>query len=433
MPRIAAILTDRAIHNLKPTRGQRWPENYTVGAAKGLSIQVTPNGGKSWLLRYTVPGTGRDGIQQKRREMGLGTYPDVSLKEARELASNVHKKLAAGADPIAERRAARSETAAQLLRAITFEQATRQWLDKKALEWKNPNDFPRWSRQFETRLYPALGKVQLARIGTPHLVRVLEPLWLDVPDTAKKLRAYIGNVFEFAIAKTYIDGPNPAPSKTHMDTLAGDASRIVKKGHHAALKYEDVARFMARLHKVKGLGARALEFTILTAARSGEVRGATWDEIDLDAAVWTIPAERMKAGREHRVPLSKAAVALLKALPRFADTNFVFVSARGGELSDMTLAKVIKDMHASETKAERAGFTDSRQGDKVATPHGFRSTFRDWAAETTHYPHAVAEMALAHTIKNAAEAAYRRGDLFQKRRALMDDWAVFCDYTFPDK
>lgn len=243
-------MTDRAIHNLKPTPGQRWPENYAVGAAKGLSIQVTPNGGKSWLLRYTVPGTGRDGIPQKRREMGLGTYPDVSLKAARELAGEIHKKLAAGVDPIAERKAVRSQAAAQLLRAIAFEQAARQWLDKKALEWKNPNDFPRWSLQFEMRLYPALGKVQLAQIGTPHLVRVLEPLWLDVPDTAKKLRAYIGNVFEFTIAKAYIDGPNPTPSKSHMDTLAGDASRIVKKGHHAALRYEDAARFMVRLRRV---------------------------------------------------------------------------------------------------------------------------------------------------------------------------------------
>jgi integrase len=241
-----------------------------------------------------------------------------------------------------------------------------------------------------------------------NVLAVLEPIWTEKTETATRLRGRIEQVLDWATARGYRDGLNPARWRGHLDKLLARPSKVADVEHHAALPFTEIGDFMLRLRDAEGMGACALEFAILTAARSGEVRGATWTEIDLKAAVWTVPGNRIKMGREHRVPLSPPVIALLNALRRMAGTDFLFPAPRGGTLSEMTLSAVVRRMKVA------------------AVPHGFRSTFRDWASERTNYPRDVAEMALAHAIGDRVEAAYRRGDLFEKRRRLMADWAAFC-------
>lgn len=242
----------------------------------------------------------------------------------------------------------------------------------------------------------------------PHVLRIIEPIWRTKTETAKRLRGRLESVLDWAAVRKYRAGENPARWRGHLDKLLPAPNKVAKRGHHEALGIDEMGQFLLLLRAKPGLGAKALEFLILTAARSGEVRGARWSEVDLQAAEWLVPAERMKAGKAHRVPLSPAAVKLLKALPRVAGTDLVFPSSKLRPLSDMTLTKVMRDL----------GYE--------AVPHGCRSTFRDWASERTNYPGDVAEMALAHTIGDKVEAAYRRGELFDKRRRMMSDWAAFC-------
>jgi integrase len=246
-------------------------------------------------------------------------------------------------------------------------------------------------------------------VGLPHILTILEPIWKTKTETGTRLRGRLEQVLDWATARGYRDGPNPARWRGHLDKLLARPAKIAKVKHRAALPFTEIGAFMQQLRAADGMGARELEFAILTAARSGEARGATWLEIDLNAKIWTIPAARMKGNREHRVPLSSAVVTLLMALPRIGGNDLVFPAPRGGRLSDMTLSAVLRRMKVP------------------AVPHGFRSTFRDWAAERTGYPRDAAEMALAHTIGDKVEAAYRRGDLFEKRRRMMADWATFCD------
>jgi integrase len=250
-------------------------------------------------------------------------------------------------------------------------------------------------------------------VDLANVLAILEPLWTSKTETATPLRGRIEQVLDWSTARGHRDGLNPARWRGHLDKLLARPSKITRVEHRSALPFPETGVFMQRLREAEGMGARALEFVILTAARSGEVRGAVWSEIDLGAGVWTIPGGRMKAGREHRVPLSPDAVAVVKALPRMAGTDLVFPAPRGGTLSDMTLTAVLRRMKVA------------------AVPHGFRSTFRDWASERTNYPRDVAEMALAHAIGDKVEAAYRRGDLFEKRRRLMTDWAKFCRQVGP--
>ena len=252
-----------------------------------------------------------------------------------------------------------------------------------------------------------MGSLMVRDVGLPQVLAVLEPIWTTTNETAVRLRGRIELVLDWATARGLRDGLNPARWRGHLDKLLPKPSKVNNREHHAALPVGAVGAFMVRLRAAEGMGARALEFAILTAARSGEVRGATWAEIDRDAKVWTLPAARMKAGKEHRVPLTAEALALLDALPKVAGTELVFPAPRGGALSDMTLLAVLRRL------------------DVPAVPHGFRSTFRDWAAERSNYPRDVAEMALAHAIGDKVEAAYRRGDLFEKRRLMMADWAAF--------
>lgn len=394
MPRKAKELTAIEVKNLTS------PGLHFVGGVAGLALQVNDNGARSWILRVQ--------IGKKRRDMGLGGFPDVTLAQAREDARAARTKIKSGVDPIEQARSARSALIAAQLSMLTFEQASSQYINAHRSAWKNEKHQKQWETTLAVYVHPKIGKMLVRDVGLPQVLSVLEPIWTTKTETASRVRGRIESVLDWATARGYRDGLNPARWRGHLDKLLPKPSKVAKVEHHDALPVTAVGAFMVELRKMEGTGARALDFAILTAARSGEVRGATWNEIDLDAAIWTIPGERMKAGREHRVPLSRDAVALLRSLPRHADTDLVFVGARGGQLSDMTLSAVIRRMGAP------------------CVPHGFRSTFRDWAAERSSYPSEMAEMALAHTISNKVEAAYRRGDLFEKRRRMMEDWARFC-------
>lgn len=422
MPRVAKELSALEVKRLSE------PGMYAVGGVPGLHLQVLPGGGKTWLLRVTIGATASG--KQRRSEVGLGGYPAVTLQQARDKAREVREKIAQGIDPIAERKAARSALLASRAMDITFEEAARQCIDAKAPEWKNAKHAQQWTNTLTTYAFPVLAKLRVRDIDTPHVLEVLQPIWKVKTETADRLRGRIEAVLDWATARKYRDGSNPARWKGNLEAMLPKPSKVAKNGNHPALPFTEAPAFVAHLRMMEGLGARAVEFAILTAARSGEVRGATWKEIDLEAGVWTIPADRMKMGKEHMVPLTAEAVTLLKALPRFDNTDLVFPASRGGELSDMTLTAVIRRMHESETKAGRKGYIDPKQADsdgkpRVITVHGFRSTFRDWAGETTHHPREVIEHALAHQLKDKAEAAYARGSLFQKRRALMEDWAAY--------
>lgn len=389
---------------------------HHVGGVSGLVLQVSKSGTKSWLMRVTVGG--------KRREIGLGGIPDVTLAGAREAARIVREKVKSGIDPVAERAQARSKLAAAVASAMTFQEAAEKYIEANEAAWKNAKHAAQWSSTLETYAYPTIGKIQVAHVETSHVIGILEPIWGTKTETASRLRGRIESVLDWAKVRGYRKDENCARWKGHLDHILPARNKVQKAKHHAALDYRNIGAFMAALKPVDGMGARALEFAILCASRSNEVRGAAWSEIDEKASVWIIPAERMKAEKEHRVPLSRSALAMLELLPRTAETTLIFPSAKNDVLSDMTLTAVIRRMNDARTKAGNAGWCDN--AGKVITAHGFRSTFRDWAGETTAYPREVIEHALAHQLADKAEAAYQRGDLLDKRRRLMTDWAKHC-------
>lgn len=402
MPKRAQVLTALQVSRLTT------PGLHFVGEVPGLALQVTDSGARSWILRYAV-GT-------KRRDMGLGGYPGVTLAGAREAARRMRELLREGVDPIEATRAKRSALVAEAARAMTFDQCARAYIDAHSAGWRSPKHATQWSATLNTYASPVIGRMLVRDIALPHIMRILEPIWREKTETASRVRGRVESVLDWATVRGYRSGDNPARWRGHLDQLLPARSKVAKVKNFAALPYGEIGDFMERLRKAEGMGARALELAILCASRSGEVRGATWGEIDLDAAVWTIPGDRMKAGREHRVPLSPAAVALLRSLPGHKQAkaeDIVFPSTKGTTLSDATLGAVLKRMGLS------------------VTAHGFRSAFRDWAAETTGYPAEVVEMALAHAVANKVEAAYRRGDLFEKRRRLMAEWATYCGKPSP--
>ena len=376
------------------------PGLHAVGGVAGLALQVSPNGARSWVLRAMVGG--------KRREMGLGGFPDVTLAGAKEAARAARALIDQGIDPVAERQAKRSALAAAVASTMTFNEASMRYIAAHEAGWKSAKHADQWRNTLETYAFPVIGKIAVSDIETSHVMRVLEPMWLTKTETASRVRGRIESVLDWATVRGFRKGDNPARWRGHIEHLLAARSDVQKTQHHSAMDYREVGAFMAQLRQQEGMGARALEFAILCASRSGEVRGAEWSEIDLTAGVWTIPANRMKAEREHRVPLTDDALTLLKSLPRSDDTNLVFPSAKNKPLSDMTLTSVLRRMSVP------------------VTAHGFRSSFRDWAGETTAYPREVIEHALAHQLKDKAEAAYARGSLFDKRRRLMADWAKFC-------
>jgi integrase len=372
---------------------------YFVGGVAGLAINVSKSGARNWILRYQIGG--------KRRDMGLGGFPDVTLAGAREAARAARAKITQGIDPIADGRAARSKLIADKASAITFSQAATQYIETHEDGWKNAKHAQQWRNTIQLYANPLIGQMLVRDIGSPQVLAVLEPIWRTKTETASRLRGRMESILDWATARGYRTDSNPARWKGHLDMLLPTPGKITKIDHHRALPYAALPSFMKTLAAQDGMGARALTFVILTACRSGEVRGAKWKEFDLDNGVWTVPADRMKVGKEHRVPLSDAALVILKKQKELAFCDYVFPSPRGLALSDMTLSAVLRRMKVG------------------AVPHGFRSTFRDWSAEETDYPRDVAEMALAHAIGNKVEAAYRRGDLFDKRKQLMQDWANY--------
>jgi integrase len=374
--------------------------NHAVGGVAGLYLYINDTGARSWVLRSMVG--------DKRRHMGLGGFPDVPLAQAKEKARKARDDISNGVDPIVQRKVALSALRAQQATEKTFKEAAQGYLDAHSESWKNPKHAAQWANTLETYAYPIMKNLLVRDVAQEHVLAVLEPIWKTKNETASRLRGRIESVLDWSTVRKYRSGENPARWKGHLDMLLAAPSKIQKVVHHKALPLNEMSTFMAALRQKEGLAARALEFAILCASRSGEVRGATWAEIDLANAVWTIPANRMKAGKEHRVPLSDAALQVLNNLPRFKDNPLVFPAPRGGEMSDMTMTAVMRRMEVN------------------AVPHGFRSTFRDWAGERTNYSREVAEQALAHAIGNQVEAAYRRGDALEKRRQMMKDWADFC-------
>lgn len=400
MPRIAKELSALEVGRLTK------PGLHFVGGVPGLALQVVTTGARTWILRASVG--------SKRRDIGLGGYPAVTLAGAREAARDKRNKIQEGIDPVEDGRIKKSSLAAERAAAMTFSQCAKAFISTKQAEWANAKHAAQWAATIATYAEPTIGNVLVKDIETSHIVRVLEPIWGLKTETASRLRGRIESVLDWATVSGYRKGDNPARWRGHLDKLLASPKKIQKVEHHAAIAFAEMPSFMKALSKANGIGARALEFAILTAVRSGEVRGAVWSEIDLKNALWTIPAKRMKGKREHRVPLTQEAVSLLQQLPQGEPTDFVFTTETKKKFSDATLTAVLKRMGRDETA------------------HGFRSTFRDWASERTNYSREVCEMALAHTIGNAVEAAYRRGDLFEKRTALMRDWAAFCGTEPPE-
>lgn len=361
---------------------------------------------RAWVFRYTGP----DG---NRRHMGLGSLAAVGLAEARRLAAEARQQVKhpmAPIDPVEARREAKTARRLAESRRRTFEQCAQACIEALTPEWKNAKHAAQWGSTLATYAYPVIGSFPVDQVGTAEVLRVLEPIWTTKTETASRLRGRMEKVLAWATTSKLRSGENPARWKGHLDTVLAKPGKVAKVEHHEALPYQQIGEFMADLRTRDGIGARAVEFAILTAARSGEVRGATWDEIDLANRVWTIPEGRMKAGKEHAIPLCDAAVKLLEALPREEGNPLVFLSAKPGRpISDMTLTAVLRRMERQEI-----------------TVHGFRSTFRDWAGETTSFPREVIEHALAHQLKDKAEAAYARGTLFGKRRELMATWEKYC-------
>lgn len=412
MPKKAKELSALAVSKLK-AEGR-----YAVGGADGLHLRIA-GGSRAWVLRIAVGTRLNDSGKPvvHRRDVGLGGYPEVSLAEAREKARELRKQVRDGIDPIEERKVTKVRAALEAAKSKTFEECANAYIEANRTGWKNEKHVQQWQNTLATYAFPKMGHLPVAAIDTGLVLSVLQQetgegkaqLWHAKTETASRLRGRLESILDWAAFRGYREGENPARWKGHLQHELPARSKVQKVEHHAALPYAELGAFMVELRKREGLSARALEFAILTAARSGEVRGATWAEIDLPGRIWTVPAERMKAGKEHRVPLSDEAVKLLEALPRIVGNPCVFPAPRGGQLSDMALTAVLRRM-------ERGGLTQ----------HGFRSTFRDWAGETTAYPREVCEHALAHKLADGVEAAYQRGDLLAKRARLMADWARYC-------
>jgi integrase len=414
MARKAVGLTAAAVKTAKPGR---------YGDGNGLYLLVRPSrrvgepapDGRFWLFRYTPKGG-------KMREIGLGRAGygkfDVPLTDARDQAAELIKQVRAGVDPLAKReaddKAARAEAQRAKLKAITFREVAEKFMDAHEAGLRNAKHRMQWRNTMATYAYPVMGEIPVAEIETSHVLAVLEPIWRVKPETASRVRGRIESVLDYARALGWRSTENAGRWKGHLSNMLPARSRIAPVEHHAALPWPQIGDFFQALRGQAGVAALVLQFTILTAARSGETLGARWSEIDLSARVWTIPGARMKAGKEHRVPLTDAAIRVLKAAQGLRQKStvdeYVFPGAAVGRpLSVMAMAMVLRRMGRGEL-----------------TVHGFRSSFRDWAAERTSYPAEVVEMALAHAVGNRVEAAYRRGDLFEKRGRLMREWATFC-------
>ena len=387
----------------------------------GLFLQVRGKAAKSWIFRFRFDG--------KRHYLGLGPFPLVSLAEAREKADTARRERLTGKNPLDAGRRKKAETRrqeqAKAASTITSREAGKKYIATHKAAWKNEKHIWQWEQILESFANPVIGDLPVDEVGTEHILQILEPLWLTNTETASRLRGRLEKILDWARVKGFRQDENPARWKGHLDKLLPKKSRVQKKKHYPALPFAELPAFMLLLRQKKGISALALQFQILNTNRSDEVFGARWQEFDLAAGVWLIPAERMKMEEEHRVPLSPPALDILKAMQAVSDGDYVFPGRRGDKpLSDMALTQLIRRMHADELKAGRKGFLDPKYNE-VAVPHGFRSSFKDWAAETADFANEVTEMALAHAIESKVEGAYRRGDLFKKRRNLMQAWADY--------
>ena len=376
------------------------PGYYCDGA--GLYLQVSKSGSKSWIMRYTLDG--------KPCEMGLGSFQTFTLAEARQRATAQRKLLADGIDPLAKKHSDLLVKRMADANIITFDKAAAAFIQANSPAWRNAKHGDQWRNTLATYASPVIGALPVSKIETAHVLRILSPIWATKTETATRVRGRIEKILDWAKVQGYRTGDNPAAWRGHLSEALPTPSKVADAGHHAALALAEIGAFMVALRAAQGAGARAMELIILTATRTSEVLNAKWAEFDLDAGLWVIPKERMKGFREHRVPLSAAALAVLdKAKAESIGGEYVFTGRKQAALSNMACLATLKRMDRSDL-----------------TVHGFRSTFRDWVSESTSYPRDVAEMALAHAIEDKSEAAYRRGDLIEKRRALMADWAAHC-------
>ena len=379
----------------------------------GLYLQVSPSGTKSWIYRFKSP------ITKKQREMGLGSQSVIGLAEARQLASEQKRLVTLGTDPIEERKQIQKTKAIEQARYLTFKEVAEACIKAKSHEWRNAKHAQQWSNSLKQYAYPILGDLPLSAISTDRVLKVVEPIWISKTETASRVRQRIETIWDYGKARNYVDGENPARLKGHLDQLLAKTSKVKKVRHFPALPYDEIGNFMNSLRNRSGFSALGLEFLILTAGRTGEVIGAKWSEFDLEKSIWTIPAERMKVGKEHRVPLAPAATAILNTITsNRIPEDYVFSGWKQNTgLSNNAFLSLLKKMGRSDI-----------------TAHGFRSTFRDWAAENAYqFSNETIELALAHTIKNKAEAAYRRGDQLQRRRELMLSWEQFIEDKIQDK
>lgn len=398
LPKIAPELSARAVAAIK-VQGR-----HAVGGAPGLHLRVA-QGHRGWILRVV--------IGDQRRDLGLGPFPEIGLAEAREKSREMHKLIRQGIDPLITKRAQRSALSARQASEKKFDWCVTEFIRSKSDEWKNAKHRQQWENTLSAYASPHIGHLLVQDIELQHVLLCLEPIWKTKNETASRLRGRIESVLDWATVCRFRTGNNPARWKGHLDKVLAAPAKIQKVVHHPAVPIDDMPAFVGALRERTGTAARALEFAILTAARSGEVRGATWSELDLETGVWTIPAIRMKAKREHRVPLNHAAISILKAQLKIEDVEFIFPGAKGKPLSDMSLTAVMRRMAVD------------------AVPHGFRSTFRDWVGDRTDFPRDLAELALAHALESKVEEAYRRGDALERRRGMMTAWSTYIGYAEP--
>lgn len=399
MAKKALGLTARGVETMKR------PGLYADG--HGLYLQVSATGAKSWIFRYVSPAGETKG---RRRDMGLGSIRFMGLADARRKAQDLSGQLQEGTDPLEARKAQATALALEAAKAIFFRDCATAYIAAMAAGWKNAKHRSQWDTTLETYAFPFIGDLPVDRIDTGLVLKVLEPIWSTKIETASRLRGRLEAILNYAKVRGYRAGENPARWKGHLDHILPAKGDVANVRHHASLPYAEMPSFWPKLQAQDGLGARALELCILTATRTGDVLGARWQELDLEARIWSIPGERMKAGQDHRIPLAAPTLALLRKLAAIRRGELVFPAFRAErQLSNMSMAMVLRRMKLD------------------VTPHGFRSTFRTWVAEQTSFPHEVAEAALAHTQSSKVVAAYQRGDLFAKRARLMEAWAAFCE------
>jgi integrase len=398
----------RATERLTALKVEKTKEPGMYPDGGGLYLRVTPQGTKNWVLRFM--------LDSRPRWMGLGPFPLYGLQDARAKALDARRKRHDGIDPIDARRAERARQRLEAAKAITFRQCAEAYINAHRAGWRNGKHAGQWGATLSNYAYPIIGGLPVQAVDTALVLKVLEPIWATKPETASRLRGRLENVLDFAKVRDYRSDENPARWRGHLGKLLPARSKVRQVQHHSALPYSELPAFLGALRQQEGIAARALEFTILTAARTGESIGATWGEINWQDKVWIIPGARMKGRKEHRVPLCDRALAILKEISAVNDSSlgdpkqFIFSSAKAGRpLSNMAYLMLLRRMGRSDL-----------------TVRGFRSSFRDWVAERTNFPSEVAEMALAHVVSSKVEAAYRRGDMFEKRRRLMQQWATFC-------